>query len=169
MIWVGILMIMLSGGGCGYYLSRKVTQDLITITFLRDSIVSFVNELKYTKEPLECLFQKLGKRYENPVGEIWNTMSSQIKKEGDLDKIWKMQIDTIVQFHAMSKECKEVLKDMGKYFGHLDIEAQISQIQFVIETLNNEINQLSENEPKQRKMYQSMGFLCAAFVVILVI
>lgn len=169
MIWIGILMIVLSGGGCGYYLSRKVTEDLITITFLRDSILSFVNELKYTKEPLECLFQKLGKRYDNPVGEIWNTMSLQIKKDGDLDKMWKMQVDTMVQLRSISKESKEVLKDMGKYFGHLDIEAQISQIQFVIETLNKEIKQLSENEPKQKKMYQSMGFLCAAFVVILVI
>lgn len=67
----------------------------------------------------------------------------------------------------MTADDLKSFSQLGEYLGYMDITMQKNTTALYLEELKNEIQQISEEMPVKKKMYQSMGLLGGAFLAIM--
>ena len=88
-------------------------------------------------------------------------------KEKTASIAWEEALETTKT--NMTKEDLEVLKGFGKLLGKTDMEGQVGQIELTNEFLDTQIKKAEKELTKNEKLYKTLGTVCgAAFVILLI-
>ena len=69
----------------------------------------------------------------------------------------------------LTKEDKQVIKNLSRLLGATDLEGQISQIEVTENFLENQIRQAQEEKNKNEKLYKKLGSTIGLAIVIILI
>ena len=73
----------------------------------------------------------------------------------------------MAELHISRKEIGD-LKKLGSMLGYLDVEMQVSALDYYLEQLRLSVGQAREAAGSRRRLYQYMGILGGATLVILI-
>ena len=80
---------------------------------------------------------------------------------------WKNSVKSFIGINGLTKEDAEILMNFGENLGGSDTKGQIENCDTYIELLSLRIERLKTKAQSKVKIYNSMGVLAAALVIIL--
>lgn len=100
--------------------------------------------------------------------DFLNKISDEINVGTEFGLLWENAVES-QQYSFLNSEEKDFIKDIGRKLGKSDIKGQLNAIKFEQLELEKMIRSADDDERRKSKLYRSLGLLCGAFIVIILI
>ncbi len=155
--------------GCVYtgrILSDQYKKRVEELKEMKKMLLGLETKMKYTYDILPEIFLEIAGNTKQVIKEIFEKASF-FMKEKTASIAWEEALETTKT--NMTKEDLEVLKGFGKLLGKTDMEGQVGQIELTNEFLDTQIKKAEKELTKNEKLYKTLGTVCgAAFVILLI-
>lgn len=155
-------------------LVSELTCRINALKALRNGFSVLKGELRYGVETLPSAFMNVGEKcsVSQPavrdffwdVGKKLRTENGNVLKDVWEEEAKKLAADT----HLDGRECDSLI-NVGNSLGYLDLAQQISNLEFYLESVDEDITVLSEKYSDNCRMYMSLGVMAGLFLTIILI
>ena len=83
--------------------------------------------------------------------------------------LFSSEIRKILSRTSLAKEDLEQLEDLGRHLGYLDRQTQLRTLDLYTHNLDTMIQELRQELPGRKKMYQSLGIMGGLFLAVLLL
>jgi len=149
-----LLVIFLSSLYIGILISKKYISREKELKEMKNALNMFETKMKFTYESVPEIFKEISNKTQNNIREIFSK-ASKIMEQSSAGEAWIYSLENTNT--NMTKEDKDILKNLGKLLGKTDIEGQISEIKLVNEFLDRQIEIAQNERSKNEKMYKTLG------------
>jgi len=166
----GILCILSGSTGIGLTCARELELRITELQELQQALLQLRGEIRYMHQPLAEAFLHIAGNAPEPFRKFFlHTAGDLQKRNGQTaEEIWGRNLkNDMAELHVSRKEMGE-LKKLGSMLGYLDVEMQISALDYYLEQLRLSVEQAREAAGNRRRLYQYMGILGGAALVILI-
>lgn len=150
----------------GMLISKKYINRLQILKDLKNALNIFEVKVNFSCETIPEIFKEISTKFKGTVGKIFSNtvenMENMVAGEA-----WEKALNNNCE--ALKKEDINSIKPLGKLLGKTDVEGQLTQIKLVLEFLEKQINEASEEKNKNAKMYQKLGAVVGLIMVIVLI
>lgn len=167
MRWMGLLFILLSCSGTGFWYANQYEKRMIQI---QDGILVLqrwkreMQTASSLEESAEILKNHSGQPYQNFFQKLQTEIA---KQQGDrLEKIWRTCTDTM-RGSALSARELQSWMELGKQLDSMDLQVQQTYLEQMIEQWKADKENLKMEWGKKRHLYQSLGVLGGITICIL--
>ena len=121
-------------------------------------------------QPLPEAFLQLSVSAASPLGDFFrHTAEALQRRQGrTAGEIWKENMDQDLKGLHISLREREELEKLGSMLGYLDVEMQMNHVDYYLEQLKLSAAGAAETAKNCRRLYQYMGVLGGAALVILI-
>lgn len=168
MKWIGAILILLSSGGFGFYLSAVHRRDEQMLRQLLSGLDYMLCELQYRLTPLPDLCRQAGRQCRGEIGKILIDLAEEL--ESQIHPEVSGCLHTVLA-SSNSIPCRtlENLRQLGNSLGRFDLEGQISGLENMRRFCREDIAALQKKRVEHMKCYQTLGLCAGAALVILFI
>lgn len=161
--WIGYILIIVACSGIGFSKSRELQCHLNELEEVKKLFCLLKSELQYTRAPFAELFEKVGRKMEEPFKTWLLKLALRLKQKevGSFWEIWCLSIAEDLQNSRLKEDELEELKHVGKSLEYME------SLDLYIEQMEYKINNTREVYRSKRKLCQSMGVMGGIFLVIL--
>lgn len=161
-----LILVFISSTLIGKYLSLRYSYRLIELEELKTALNILKSKIKFTYEPLPEIFYSITQNTNKNISKIFLNAINKMKIE-NASIAWEKSIE---EYDGnLTKEDKQVIKNLSKLLGATDLEGQISQIEVTENFLENQIRQAQEEKNKNEKLYKKLGSTIGLAIVIILI
>lgn len=163
-------MIIISGAGFGFTLSRELTGRKQDLEMLLRMIILLKGEIRYGNTSLYDALTGAAGKLEGKYREFFILTAKEMqKKKGEpFGVIFRRCAQECLGSLGFTKEEKEKLYSLGDRLGYLGLEMQMKQLELLEEEIQGSIKELQEDLSERKKVYQSLGILLGLFLAVLV-
>lgn len=157
--------------GClifGLTKSANLHKRLELLEELRRVLMLLSGEIRYIHSPLPEAFRRVGQKAAEPFGTFFKAVADDM--EGDEKKpLWELFQKERRRFQgtALQKEDIELLLELGKQMGYLDITMQLRTLELYGTMLEEVIQKAAGDYSGKARMYRYLGVLGGLFLVVL--
>ena len=164
----GIILILVLGvaSAIGVMFSKKYKDRVEELKDFKTALNIFKTKIKYTYEPIPDIFLELSKNFKSNISNVFNIASKNMNTNS-AGEAWILALDTT--FLNITKEDKEILKNMSKLLGKTDMEGQVNEIELTETFLNSQIEKAEQEKAKNEKLYKTLGYVTGLGLVIILI
>lgn len=137
----------------GQLISKKYRLRLEELKELKNVLNIMETKIVYTYEAMPEIFLHLEQITDGNVKSICNVVIENIDKK-TVGQAWEEAIQKCDT--NLNKEDKHVLKSLGKLLGKTDVDGQVSQIKLVLNFLESQIENATQERNKNEKMYKTL-------------
>lgn len=168
---VGAILIILAATLCGYYLAKRLSDRTEQIRNLMMCLQLLETEISYGATPLQQAFQKIGQQHSGVVGQLFQRCSKNfLELDGATTaQCWNDALSHIKPHSAFKQVEWEWLEHLGSVIGGSDRQDQQKHLHLMMTHLKKCEGEAREDQLKYEKMYKTLGFLCGAVIVILML
>lgn len=168
---LGILIIITTSACIGIKASDNLNIQLELLRKMKQLIILIGGEIKYNNSYLGQAFKNVSDRISAPYDELMVYVADKLdNRTGEsLETIWKEGIDKTLSKSGLTKKHLLKLSELGETLGYLDKDMQIANFELFIERLDFEINESTEKNKANCKLYKSLGVLSGILIVVLII
>lgn len=161
-----LILVFISSTLIGKYLSLRYSYRLIELEELKTALNILKSKIKFTYEPLPEIFYSITQNTNKNISKIFLNSINKMKIE-NASIAWEKSIE---EYDGnLTKEDKQVIKNLSRLLGATDLEGQISQIEVTENFLENQIRQAQEEKNKNEKLYKKLGSTIGLAIVIILI
>ncbi len=153
----------------GNYFAVLTEKRIKTLECIVLMIKNIKAQISYTRIPLTDIIENLVSVEEYKSLKFLNMIRNDISKGKTFSKSWKKAVKAFVGINGFKNEDAALLISFGETLGGTDINSQIENCETYINLLSLKLEQLKKNSKSKEKIYNSMGILAAALIVILFI
>lgn len=163
-------MIVGSGVGFGYALSRQLTVRKKNLEMLLRMIILLKGEIRYGNTSLYDALTGAAGKLEGKYREFFILTAKEMqKKKGEpFGAIFRRGVQECMGDLGFTKEEMEKLYSLGDRLGYLGMEMQMKQLEMLEEEIQGSIKELQKDLSERKKVYQSLGILLGLFLAVLV-
>ena len=161
-----LLLIFLGSIKAGKIIAKKYSNRVVELRNIKNALNMFLTKIKFTYEAIPVSFSEIGDNIPGTIGKIFKTASDNMKEKSAGDA-WEEAIDKIDT--SLTKEDREIIKNLSKLLGKTDLDGQISEIKLVQNFLNTQIEIAEREKQKNEKLYKTLGGVVGLAVVIILI
>lgn len=156
--------IFLASSTIGILISKKYEERVKQLKEFKNALSMFKAKIKFTYEPIPEIFEEISKQINSNTGKIFKLASCnmEVLTAGDA---WNMAVDTDIL--SISKEDKNILKNLSKLLGQTDVDGQINQIELTSNFLDEQIEKAEKEKLKSEKLYRTLGMVVGLGIVII--
>lgn len=164
----GALLVIVSCSALGYRKSMCLSKRLQQLMEIRKMVTLLLGEITYRREALPEALCRVAEKTREPFGELLKEVSGRAAGyEGErFSDIFSQTAEKYLKNSQMTEEDKADFSRLGEYLGYMDITMQKNTAALYLEELKNEIQEISQELPGKKKMYQSLGILGGIFLTI---
>lgn len=168
---LGGILILLSSGMFGQYLSSKEKYALHDLYSFKKSFMSLQSEIKYLKTPLPEAFEKISKNAGLGINKFFQDFSYDLVNSNllDINLIWRNNFDKNKSKLYLNYDIQEHIKEFGIALDKQDWELIIKNIDMILIQIDNEIQQGIEKNEKTKKLYKQLSILFGCLLIVLFI
>lgn len=168
---VGCALIIGASAFLGFSVSRDLQKHLDEIIYLKQVIIMLKGEIRYSKAPLEEIFQSLSKKIRSPYNDWFASMADELSKKRFVTfyDTWSHQIELHLKKGYLKEQEIEQLKTLGTTMGFLDETMQLASLDLYMEELDYSAHKVKEEITVKKKLYNCLGVLGGIFVSIVLI
>ncbi len=161
-----LILVFISSTLIGKYLSLRYSYRLTELEELKTALNILKSKIKFTYEPLPEIFYSITQNTNKNISKIFLNAINKMKIE-NASIAWEKSIE---EYDGnLTKEDKQVIKNLSRLLGATDLEGQISQIEVTENFLENQIRQAQEEKNKNEKLYKKLGSTIGLAIVIILI
>ncbi len=164
---IGIVLIILSGGGCGIALQNRY----LSRVRLLDEFIALLEQLKgnlrhqnYTMEE-NLLALKKSEGYRAFFSSVLQEMNDG-KRFADA---WESGCKNQLEKTELAGEDVEEIERFGRELGISDLKSQLDRIDFYEEQLKRKLGRLNQEKKERCRLYLSLGFMGGIMAGIILI
>ena len=163
---ISLLLILISSIYTGVLISQKYCNRVKELKEIKKALNMFVTKIRYTYETIPEIFRQISSKTETSISNVFLIASTNMENMQASDA-WENALKTINT--SLNKDDINVLNDLGKLLGRVDLEGQISQIKLVDKFIDEQIENAEEEKKKYVKLYKSLGITIGLALVIIFI
>lgn len=167
---LGIICILSGSTGLGLSFARELDLRIQELSQIQQLMLLLRGEIRYMHQPLPEAFLHLSGNAPAPFREFFSHMAEDLQQRNGqtAEEIWKRNLKQYFWgLHLNRQEMKD-LEKLGGMLGYLDVEMQVNALDYYLEQLRLSVCHAQEAAKSRRKLYQYMGVLGGAALVILV-
>lgn len=167
---IGMLLTLAASTAFGLYLSHLGTFRRADLLEIKKALLILKSEIEYTAAPLPDAMTNIAARISTPVANLFAAFANMLKHnhEGETAyQLWLNAIDENKQNTFLKPEDWEVISSFGKTLGYLDKQMQVDTIRFTMDYIDSQITELQESNPKNSKMYKSLGVIGGILLLVI--
>lgn len=167
---LGILCILSGSTGLGIRFAKELDLRLQELSELQKLMLVLKGEIRCMHRPLPEAFFHLSARASSPFCDFFRHTSEELQKRHGhtAEEIWKKNMgQDLKSLHISMREWSEFEK-LGSMLGYLDVEMQVDTLDYYLEQLKLSAAGALETAKSRRRLYQYMGVLGGAALVILI-
>lgn len=170
MKWIGALLFIAAATWIGFEWSQTLNKRPKHIRQLKNALQTLEAEILYSQLPLKDAFATIARQIPVPVQTFFKNLAAGLEKDnGDLESLWKKEVDLLINESALRNNEGEILLQFGQTLGQHDFLQQQKHIQLTIHHLERELEEARDNQFRYEKMAKSLGILGGLFIVLLLI
>lgn len=166
---IGMLIVVIATTGIGVYIPSIQKNKYKFLEKLRESMIIMKREIDYSVNTLPSIFVNLSSKTENKmIKSFYETIYKNITSlgSGNAQEIWVKCADESLKDSKIETNELMYIKSFGACLGYLDKNMQLSNINMLIDNLEESINKYKEKYDKSSKLYTRMGVLTGIMIVI---
>ncbi len=159
--------------GCvllGLHQSRSLKKRLELLEELKRILLLLTGEIRCGHATLPEAFLQIGKKARSPYREFFlkaaEELSGDVKKP--MREVLEHQINNLQGFGLLPEDL-ELLLDLGKALGDLDLVMQLDTLKLYGEMLDASVKKAAGEYGPKAKMYRYLGVLGGLFLVVLLV
>ena len=167
MLFIKLLLfffIFMSSTLIGILISKKYVNRVAELIEFKSFLDILKTKIRYTYEPLGEIFNDISSSFSFNISKILKETSYNMETN-NAGKAWKIAIEN--SNININKEDKKVLLTLSKMLGETDLEGQVSQIEQTSKFLDIQIEKAENERQKNEKLYKTLGSVCGAGLIIL--
>ena len=167
---LGMFCILSGSTGLGIRFAKELDLRIQELSELQKLMILLKGEIRYMHQPLPEAFLQLSVSAASPLGDFFrHTAEALQRRQGrTAGKIWKENMDQDLKGLHISLREREELEKLGSMLGYLDVEMQMNTLDYYLEQLKLSAAGAAETAKNCRRLYQYMGVLGGAALVILI-
>ena len=168
MKWIGAVLILLSCGGFGFYLSSAHKRDARLLTQLAGALDYMECELQYRLTPLPDLCRQAGEQCEGELREIMNQLAVELESQIAPDVACCMDF-VLNRTGPLPERILRNLRRFGSSMGRFDLDGQVQGLENLRHYCREDLKHLQQLRISNARSYQTLGLCAGAALVILFI
>ena len=167
----GALLVFFAGWGMGNWRSRQYQQRIKDLQILQLIISCLIGEISYARNTLPEAFFRISEKVTFPFREYLQSIAERLKAQtGEaFAGILKEQTQTVREKTGLWEEDWDLFLQTLGHLGYLDARMQIRLLENGRAELAAREEKLQHQLPEQKKVWQSLGILGGAFLVVILI
>ena len=167
---IGMLLVLAASSGMGFLFSKMSSERINDLKEWHKGLVLIKNEIGYALTPMADAFFLAQKKTEGSIshffGEIGNLF---INTSIPLGQISDSLIIGQLKISCLNEGDMESAALFIKEIGAKDKESQISQLELMIKSVEEVIDEAKEKNEKNGKLFKTLGILAGVFVIVIFI
>ncbi|MBE5921816.1 MAG: hypothetical protein E7269_03575 [Lachnospiraceae bacterium] len=168
----GLCLIFTASCGVGFRMSRLISLRYEELKILKRIMIMLRGEVNHNHATLWEAFATIGRRMEGVFAEWLLYLSDLLKEKSGqtMATLFETSINEKLKGKAnLQKKDLERLCQLGENLGYLDREMQLSTVDFYLEQLEQDKEELAGHLSEQKKLYPCLGIVSGLFFVLLLI
>lgn len=167
---LGLLFLFVDCVFLGWNQSHGLKKRLELLEELKRLLLLLSGEIRCGHATLPEAFFQVGKKARSPYGEFFIKVSEELNGEvrKPLQEVFERQLKNL-HSSGLWKEDLELLLDLGKALGYLDLTMQLSTLKLYEDMLDASIQKAAGEYGPKAKMYRYLGVLGGLFLVVLLV
>lgn len=151
--------------------SRQYQQRIKDLQILQLIISCLIGEISYARNTLPEAFSRISEKVASPFQEYLQSVAKRLKEQtGEaFVRILKEQEQTVRQKTSLREEDWDLFLQTLGHLGYLDAKMQIQLLESGRTELAMREEKLQHQLPEQKRVWQSLGILGGAFLVVILI
>ncbi len=168
---LGSILIIASSGLAGLYFAYKPYYRKSDLNSFFIALEILENEINNYSSLIEASFQISQKVSDKNISEIFLYLCEKLKEKNgeETEKIWTDSINKYKSSLYLNQEDYDTIAGMGKILNSFDREIEIKNIAVLKRYILTSIDEINIEYTKNRRMFQSIGFLGGLIIVIALI
>ena len=164
-------IIIAAGSGAGYLMARTYENRILHLQDLITALKVLEAEMKYRRDPLPVLFNRIGQFNSGLAGEFFLHVCNGLKGEFSYDFYgsWLSAVNEVYGDSSLTDGDREVLSEVGIELGKTDLSSQQSIFERVYSRLGQKVAEAERDKKTKGKMYQALGTAAGVLVVIVLL
>ncbi len=159
--YIGLIFIVLTFFGIGYYLSLR-------LKYRYDFLISFKEFLSVLKINMRYSGSEIYNLVKKSVPDCFNEIFDRGSKDS-FNNYWRECIESIPKTYALKKDDYSLLYEFGKLLGTTDIEGQLNHIDLYCELFETNINNSKQELKQKSKLFILLGLFSGITIALLLI
>ena len=155
----GALLVFFAGWGMGNWRSRQYQQRIKDLQILQLIISCLIGEISYARNTLPEAFSRISEKVASPFREYLQSVAKRLKE----------QEQTVREKTSLREEDWDLFLQTLGHLGYLDAKMQIQLLESGKTELAMQEEKLRHQLPEQKRVWQSLGILGGAFLVVILI
>ena len=167
----GALLVFFAGWGMGNWKSRQYQQRIEDLQMLQLIISCLTGEISFARNTLPEAFSRISTKVESPFREYLQSIAERLKEQSGeaFSGILNEQTQTMREKTGLREEDWDLFLQTLGHLGYLDARMQIQLLENGRAELAAREEKLQHQLPEQKKVWQSLGILGGAFLVVILI
>lgn len=167
---MGIFCILSGSTGLGLAFARELELRITELLQIQQMMLLLRGEIRYMHQPLPEAFLHLSGNAPAPFREFFLKTARDLQRRNGqtAEEIWRRNLKNCFSGLKISRQEKKELEKLGSMLGYLDVEMQVNALDYYLEQLKLSVGQAREAAESRRRLYQYMGVLGGAALVILI-
>lgn len=160
------ILIIATSSSVGIMLSQKYINRVDELKTFKSALNMLKTKIRYTYAPLTEIFTDISKSIRGNISILFQNACLQIELQGATEGFCAAIEMTNLN---VSKEDKQVMKNLSKLLGKTDVEGQINEIELTESFLETQIEKAENEREKNAKLYKTLGVISGIGIVIILI
>lgn len=164
---IGLVGFVLASGLAGMMKASELQERIRLLEDFYKMILEMKGQINYFREPLIDIFHKTEQKQGSKAFQFLGLCRSGLEeKNGEINHIWKENIEEVYKKTSLTKEDKETFCYVGNFIGQTDYENQLQQFQYIEKRLLAQLEEARKNYGVKGPMYRRIGFFAGGIVAI---
>ena len=167
---IGMMLTLAASAAFGIYMSNLGTFRRKDLLEIKKALLILKSEIEYIASPLPEAMANISLRVAQPVAGLFDGYATALANNTAGKTAYELWLDVIEEHKSssfMKSEDWEVIGNFGKTLGYLDKQMQVDSIRFTMEYIDAQIGELQESNPKNARMYKSLGIIGGILMVVI--
>lgn len=165
---IGAIMIIVTCGGFGFYLSAVHRREECTLRELVAVLDYMECELQYRLTPLPTLCRQAAAESQGVLRQTFLALALELEDQISPD-VERCMNGALSKVKDIPKLTYDAMSMLGKTLGRFDMEGQLKGLEGVRQECRRHLGELSQNREVRLRGYQTLGLCAGAALAILLI
>lgn len=167
----GGMLVLIASSGIGQTIGKNQEILVRELAELLSMLRLIKSELRYAINELPEAFADMAPRLKGSIGELCSNMA-QLLENGyalSFQEAWDISMQKLGKESRLGKGHLSYVEKLGGILGHMDVDAQIAQLELLENAMIHEYESEREKTGQIKKLAGSIGILGGLFLIIIML
>jgi len=165
----GFIVIIMGTSMMGFKYADRIKDRYKSLMYLKKVLIMLRAEIDYNESQMNEIFRELHKKTVGCFKSFFLSLYENTKGyyEKSISAYWNDAATKHLNDIGFTVEDMDKLFELGENIGYLDKNMQLKNIEYTLDYIDRETNELSLTMDKNMKMWKMFGVLAGIFITII--